>query len=1289
MKVLKFFTKMIFACLLLILIFWAIALGTLQTKQGQAWAISRLIAYLENKTQTEIQIGKIYFSFPLGLQLEDVSLSQDDHLILSIKDLEIRCSLPHIVQGRLVFSKLQASNLAIQQLFQRTKPASNQSSRSWDAPPLPFYVKLENINIQQVRLGPDIINMLDLPDDIRQILQSSFFNFQGMVSNNPFRGSLTAHLLITAKSEHSDLTPYCLGIDTQNHQLSLSLHCRDFSLQTLAADLPSQLKAHLALSASAPVSSWQNLAQNVPQQDISPIEGHFKLSLDSTVEDATLLSSLIGQQASLRGRYLLRSKTEVELLDLKIDHPNYSMEGDAVLTHDFTIQNGNFKGEIENLDRFQPWLGKDMQGKITFEGHVSGPFKSPSLILSCDSPRLMLSQHLFQNVHSSVRTSFESKSWNGFLTLALDYHNTPWKGETFFDWNNHQHFTFYQLQVNGMRSHLEGEVTCYSPDYIWKGALEARISNLNDLSHFFDIPISGEGVLKLHLAPVLDVNQQKRQGIQAALIGKSLRWIDGQAEQLTLNVDIDPIQKGAQFFDVRSHLEGQQVSWKDYFIGEINANSTHQVDAIQLNLSHLATEWKAQDVQWPMGKAARVEGQARLHNPLQVIEGTIQIYVQNMQTPMTHLEELAGSSTFHPSQKQWPFQFNGRGTWKDHFQIAAEGYWHFTSDSIEIQANRLSGQFGPYPLYLKRPVHFMSRLQGMQLAGLHLQFGEAEIQGEFHLDQQQVLSTFKTNDIPSELFHYIVPELPLTGRATFQGRLEGLVHEPRGQFQIDLHQIQIVEDIFANKPLIGGRVHLDLNAKGMQVNSELNGIGHTPLLVSGNLPISLSLNPFDFKTDAQLPFNLALNAEGELDPYLHLFYNDTTNLSGHAKIALRLTGQMNAPQIQGHVDLVNGAYESLSTGALYHNIQAHLEGDGSKIVLKQFSAQDNKQGSIAATGLLALDAAKQFPFEFKITPSHIFILDSDYAGISASGPLNLIGNLKQSKLSGELTIDKAVVHLEETLPRQIKTVDVKYINLAEGEHHPNVLEKKEKNSTVELDIKLQAPQDIVIEGNHLKSEWKGSLAVTGTTDNPQLHGDLRITQGSYDLNGKVFNLNQGNIHFAGAPDKKTTLYIVASKEIDRINAEIIVKGPVTKPVISFRSNPPLSQREVLSYILFNRGISDITTGQGDQLSQSFMSLNSSEQQTKASDDFLSRLRNNIGIDRLDFTTNSTENKDIGLQVGKNITENITVTVNQSMTSVSPIIAVEAKLRKNLKAQAETGVIADAPVKMSLKWKKDY
>ena len=434
---------------------------------------------------------------------------------------------------------------------------------------------------------------------------------------------------------------------------------------------------------------------------------------------------------------------------------------------------------------------------------------------------------------------------------------------------------------------------------------------------------------------------------------------------------------------------------------------------------------------------------------------------------------------------------------------------------------------------------------------------------------------------------------------------------------------------------------------------------------------------------------MAFQAEGELDPYLHLLYNDTINLTGQAKIALKLSGQMQAPQIQGGIDIYQGAYESLKTGALFHNIQARLEGDGSKVVLTQFSAHDNKNGILTAEGSISLNRRQNFPFEFYIKPTNIFLVDSDYAAISASGPLNWSGNIKKSTLKGVLTLSQATIRLKEALPHQIKTIEVKYLNMPEGEHLPAYLEKKESSSAIDLEVTLQSPDRIVIEGNNLSSEWKGDLLVTGTLGDPLYNGDLHISKGEYKLNGRVFNLSQGSIHFAGPLSKKTTLYVVASKDIDRIQAEIIVKGPVNKPAISFRSNPPLSQREVLSYILFNRGISDITPGQGDELTQSFMSLNSNEQ-TSRSNDFLSRVRNNIGIDRLDFAACDNQNKEFALQAGKYLTENIYVSINKSITDAASV-AVEAKLHKNLKLQADQSFFGDDPAqfRMSLKWKKDY
>ena len=75
-------------------------------------------------------------------------------------------------------------------------------------------------------------------------------------------------------------------------------------------------------------------------------------------------------------------------------------------------------------------------------------------------------------------------------------------------------------------------------------------------------------------------------------------------------------------------------------------------------------------------------------------------------------------------------------------------------------------------------------------------------------------------------------------------------------------------------------------------------------------------------------------------------------------------------------------------------------------------------------------------------------------------------------------------------------------------------------------------------------------------------------------------------------------------------------------------------------------MSDITTDQGDQLNQSFMTLNSIESEQSGSKDLLSRIRNNMGLDRLDFASSGGDN--FALQFGKYISEGVFISINKNI-----------------------------------------
>lgn len=1074
MKIVKGIIKSIIFLFLVLMLAWSSFFGFLQTDKGQKWAFNFLKGYFESNTGMQVEVGSVNFSFPLNLVVKELSFYQAESPIVTIHRVDVCCSYPHLLNGRVVLSKLQASDIFIDHL--PTVGASPHSQ--WDAPLAPFYIKLENIDLQNIHVSDQALKAIDLNDEVRKLIVGSTFDVQGILSSNPFRNALNAHFHVKAMTPNSQVLNF--GIDTQNHHLSIEYQ--------------------------------------VPYQ-----------------------------------AFLVEGKA--------LFHPN----------DDSLRVTLNGKAHLP-------------EGTLLYAGQL----KESNLMLDMESPLLKIDDYTIEKFQAAIQTTIDLR---GTLQASFNHQNIPWNVETTFAWNDPR-LNFANLTLAGLESSLKGDVSLLIPELLLEGNLNGTMNNLEHLSRFSSLPpVEGNGELSVHFTPLLE---SKKQDIIGNFVGH--------------------------------HLSSEQ--------------------------------WSAENVQ------------------LQFSFEALHFDLFNVKVGDLVLAELSGNTTLTGL-----FQIQCKGTWKHDFAFLSKGAWNVQN----LVVDELNGQFGPYPLSLATTVHLSKDDLGVQVDPFMLQLGDAKIETNVTLKSERIEANLQTNAFSSELLSLITSDIPFKGKMTLKGNLEGPIANPTGQFLLDLEDIQIAEEIFAQKPSISGEMAMTLDHEGLRVNSELTGIGQTPLVISGTLPLTLSLSPLAFNHNRTLPFHLHLNAEGELDSYLHLLFNDATNLTGQAKIALDMSGQLDSPIIQGSVDLLGGSYESLSTGALYRDIEAHLEGNGSKIVLSHFSATDNKNGSLTATGNFTIDPVNHYPFMFQIHPLRTYLVDSDYATISASGPLTLSGNVEKAKLQGELAVEEAVIRLEEALPKPIKSIDIKYINSPDEQ----IASHQDRHFPLELDIRLVAEKNVLIQGNHLNSEWKGSIAMNGSPDDIQLHGDLRVSKGEYDFNGKIFNFTQGTIHFAGNPEKKTTLYVVASKDIDRIHADIIVKGPANKPQISFRSNPPLSQREVLSYILFNRGISDITPDQGDQLSQSFISLNSSGQ-NKGSEDFLSRIRNNIGVDRLDFSaSHDKDNKDFGLQIGKNLTRNVTLTINQSMTTLSPVIEVEAKLKKNFKLQAEAGVVQDSPVRMSIKWKKDY
>src|SRR5690606_8243753 len=90
---------------------------------------------------------------------------------------------------------------------------------------------------------------------------------------------------------------------------------------------------------------------------------------------------------------------------------------------------------------------------------------------------------------------------------------------------------------------------------------------------------------------------------------------------------------------------------------------------------------------------------------------------------------------------------------------------------------------------------------------------------------------------------------------------------------------------------------------------------------------------------------------------------------------------------------------------------------------------------------------------------------------------------------------------------------------------------------------------------------------------PEFTGEVSTVRGTYTFQGRRFTIERdGRIRFAGTDEIDPLLDIRASRVISGVETMIRVQGTLRQPELSFSSNPPLDQADILSLIVFNQPI---------------------------------------------------------------------------------------------------------------------
>lgn len=653
------------------------------------------------------------------------------------------------------------------------------------------------------------------------------------------------------------------------------------------------------------------------------------------------------------------------------------------------------------------------------------------------------------------------------------------------------------------------------------------------------------------------------------------------------------------------------------------------------------------------------------------IKGKISVEGDRILMPHVSLSNLAFQANWNGTVGQYDFSMIGE--WKDYLELQTRGYW--TLDTLQIED--FKGILLKQAFVLQEPFSIYRNDNHFIVSDCDIQFGQGNLSLGLDLNPEFSKGYFKATQFPLDLFLISHPSFALSGRTNIDAFLEGDENNLMGSLDVSLEQFDLYQS-GKNVPFsVKGLVHGDLKQKNLHIQTDLKASNDQYMKANVTIPIDYCLFPFHAWFDQNRPLSGDLAFEGHLEELFDFINIGSHQITGNVSSRLLLSNTLQKPSLQGEAIVKNGTYENYYTGTYLKEIDAHIRAQGSFLQLDCFEAKDNQDGSVTATGTLELNPAAHFPYAVEAHLENINLLKLDKATSNLSGILNISGNTQNAMAKGDLTVTKADLTIPDELPADIPIIPVIFIN--KPAHMDAFTMQPLPIFPFDLDLNLNAPGPVYLRGRGLRTEWRGNAHVTGTNADISASGNLLLTKGEFVFSGKVFTLTSGEIILSNQPTQSAHISIKGELQLPDATVTALLNGPLASPILTFQSTPYMPTSSILSRILFNKDISEISPFQAIQLAQTIVTLSGG-----AGPDVLEKIRKSIGVDRLNIVTNPGSDE-VTVQIGKYLTKGVMVTLSQGFESSQ--VVVEVELKHGFLLQAETQEVEEG--KFSLKWNKNY
>ena len=341
-----------------------------------------------------------------------------------------------------------------------------------------------------------------------------------------------------------------------------------------------------------------------------------------------------------------------------------------------------------------------------------------------------------------------------------------------------------------------------------------------------------------------------------------------------------------------------------------------------------------------------------------------------------------------------------------------------------------------------------------------------------------------------------------------------------------------------------GRVHAAL-ANGLLSFDPLHVTGEdTDLRAQGSLMLK-GKQQLDLAASGSVNLKLAET----LDPDLTASGTTTFQMEAH--------GPLKSPELEGRVDFQNG---SLSLEDVPNGL-SQLHGT---LVFNQNQLEVKSLTAMSGGGLLSVGGSLAYQHgiyaDLSVQGNGIRIRYPQGVSSLADATFRLQGSQNNLLLSGDVLITRFTV-----------SPDLDIAALASQANAVQTIAPPDAPSNhIRLDVHIASSPQLNFQNAYAKLAGDIDLRLRGTVASPSLLGRVSITEGSATIAGTRYDLQRGDIHFTNPVRIEPTIDLDATARVEDYDITLGVHGTPEKPAVTWRSDPPLPEADVVALLALGR-----------------------------------------------------------------------------------------------------------------------